>query len=215
MLKILFVIVSSLSIGLTHAGGVLVGNGGTVVLCSGARKLQSLDYLLSKNILGKNVTLANISTLQESVERISELLEIKAPELSKSFQVFSKQIKNTNESKNYVWRIPKNGLEVIRDELIQLPLSCRNNYGVTEVYQAVVRKKANEKIIFEYDPELYSALEASPLQLSFLLVHEWLWDISDNVKTNRKINYFIHSTLLNQMSAEEVILQLKEFGVKI
>jgi hypothetical protein len=212
MLKIALVFISLLSINLSYAGGVLIGNGGTVIRCSNDSHFSSLDYIMTKNMLGKSITTSHKKTLQASFQRILNLLENKAPALYDSFNEFTILVGNKNPAKKYHWIAPKNGIDIINDEIINLPFSCRNTRGSVEIVQAIVRKNVNDKVVFEYDSDIFSQLEkADPLQLSFLLVHEWLWDISPNLQENRQLNYFFHSTLFDKMSVEQVKAYLEKF----
>jgi hypothetical protein len=46
-------------------------------------------------------------------------------------------------------------------------------------------------------------------------VHEWLWDLSPNVDRNRRINHFLHSKKIEQLSPNEVQEYLKGMGLYI
>lgn len=46
-------------------------------------------------------------------------------------------------------------------------------------------------------------------------IHEWLWILSKDVEQNRKVNYFLHSELLDQMTDAEVTELLRKLGLGI
>lgn len=163
-------------------------------------------------------TEAPIKNLNQSLARISELLNKKLPKLAKSFDTFVSDLQNHNSnSVKYKW-VASDFLEEINDEHFYddpLPTQCRKSLsGIIEVSQAVVRKQLSpELVLFEYDQEVLNYL--APLQLSFVFVHEWLWDISSSVEKNRKINFFLHSAQFSQMSPENATEYLKKLSVPL
>jgi hypothetical protein len=211
MLKILLIMVSIFSISGSYAGGVLVGNGGSVVRCGNQRLLSSLDYVLTKNLYGNKITVTNQKSLQASLSRISNIIALKLPKYKESFDEYTHFLGNTDSANKYLW-IAEDNLEVIHDEIVRLPYSC-TNYESAEIQQAIIRQVTKNNIIFKYDEGIYLELERqAPLQLSFLVVHEWLWNFMDNVKDSRMINYFLHSNMLMNMPSEKVIALFKIYG---
>ncbi|MBC7467645.1 MAG: hypothetical protein H7256_16760 [Bdellovibrio sp.] len=198
------------------AGPRVTGNGGDVIRCFDSEKLFSLDYILTVGLLGKDIAPVKVNNLNLSLARISNLIKNKLPELSPSFEKFIYDYKNQQDfSKKYIWIQTKEGLDEISDEnFVQdpVPTTCRRYLnGTVAISQAVVRTELkNGKVYFEYDASLLNRL--SKLQLSFVLVHEWLWDLSSSASNNRKINFFLHSNLIDQVSASEASAQLAQFG---
>jgi hypothetical protein len=224
MKTLMMTFLSSLLIGSpVWAGGVIVGNGGDVLRC-GSDGLFSLDYLLTE---GSRVTPSNLpapQTVQQSLNRIEWLLAQKVPTLLASFREHVRLLKNHDFTQTAVWEEAANGLINIQDEEIVnlLPANCLNTEGKAELIQAIIREfwvfsgRPEGKTLFKYVPQIYAELETQkPLQLSFLLVHEWLWSISQNVDRNRRVGHFLHSNAFEQMSPAQVIAQLQGMGLLI
>ncbi|MES3037838.1 MAG: hypothetical protein V4736_08025, partial [Bdellovibrionota bacterium] len=63
-------------------------------------------------------------------------------------------------------------------------------------------------------PELLKKLEnQGPLQMSFLIVHEWLWKFTSNPDSNRRLNYLLHSSVLEKWSTTEWENTLNLLGI--
>lgn len=221
MIKILILLTSFLTFSAANAGGgaVIVGNAGNAIKCSGADSFQSLDYILTQGMLGKDVQTVRVQNLNQSLQRIAKLIAIKIPNLSNSFKEFIELslIKNTDDSKTYVWQERKDDdFEIVDNESFDIPFSCRKTSGSTELAQAITRKVISKndhfkQVILKYNERVILDLESLyPINMSFLLVHEWLWNITKNPNNNRKLNYFLHSTLFDKMSADETSLFIQD-----
>jgi len=68
-------------------------------------------------------------------------------------------------------------------------------------------------VIFEFDPDVVSHIGA--FQLSYLVVHEWLWNLVGTAQQNRELNYYIHSKLFDTESAASVQTYFKKNGVHL
>lgn len=215
MKKLIFSSIFLMSFQFSFAGGLDVGNGGNVVQCAAKSKYLSLDYLLTKDSHEKYVKVVPAKNLNQSFQRILNLILQKLPKLHESFREFVEMVDNRDESKKYVWEVATYDLEMIQELDVQLPLMCRSNRGNTDILQAIIRKKPNStgQIIFEYDEKILLKLKKEdPLQLSFLLVHEWLWNFVNEIEQLRKINYFLHSSLFEELPAPVVVRELGGFG---
>lgn len=109
------------------------------------------------------------------------------------------------------------GLIDIQDEQIRrkLPQNCglATDGNGTAVIQTVVRNKQPQIIRYEYDFETLNELQKRPLQFSFLLVHEWLWDHSGDPQVIRWANQFLHSRRSEKLSPEDFKTSLKNIGI--
>lgn len=205
----------------TYAGGVLIGNGGNIIRCSGDSHFQSLDFIISRNMFGNKVKIIPAASLNQSLKRIESLLNEKLPQLVDSFRDFTNSIKNKNKSPLYSWQIPPYGIGSIIDEISPIPFRCRNSLGGVEIYQTIIRydykydDATKNKVVFKYDPDALKLIENNYIQMSFLMVHEWLWGYTSDIKVNRKLNYYLHSTLFNSVEASEAESILKSYGLKI
>jgi hypothetical protein len=205
----------------SHAseGGEGVGNGGDGVLCtfSSGNQLEglySLDYLLEYRSVNPPVT---VPDWRASFSRIKALIESKAPHLAESLNEFLQHILNEDERVRSprVWQSIKH-LEQLNDEGLDshngIPINCMQK-GKPRIVQAVIREIRNtivgEKIYYKFNRLALTFLrDTNPLQFSFLLIHEWLWDITSDVKTNRKLNYLFHSHAFDSITAEELAKEL-------
>jgi len=211
-----------------QAGGSTVGNGGDLVECqnpvSQVKEYKSLDYLLTLRSPADTDQLT-VHTLVESLSLIQNLLNKKIPELAPSFQNFVKFLWNESLSNPIVWEQTAFGIIPISDEEIgsahRVPDYCRNDNKKEKsisLIQAVIRlkerfSKTDAKRFYAYNPGLIRFVEKSdPLQISFLLVHEWLWDFSTNVERNRRINRLFHSPSFHSLSSENIKSQFQSLG---
>lgn len=185
-------------------GGVVVGNGGHVVRCSGEIDYLSVDYVLGKKWF-PNVKPVPARTLSASLNRIASLLEVRNPALAKSYREFVSLFMNGDDSKPYVWKTPLSHTTPGDDEFDYLPISCRNSRGSIDVRQAILRTATfgpfgDPQVVLEFDPVVLVLLQSygGPIQLSFVITHEWLWSITDDPKENRRLNYYMHSPLFER-----------------
>ncbi len=198
-----------------------VRNGGRVTRCSGNSNFQSLDYIFAKEFIdNKKVLLPKVTSVEQSLERIAGLLIQKLPTLSDSFREFISLIGNQDPSKKYLWKVSKTGLYELDDEAYQnIPYQCRKNDKI-EIEQAIVRSNTgssrtkSDQIIFEFDSNIISEMKVnSPQQLSFLLVHEWLWNYTSSFEQNRKVDFLLHSYSLDELSSADANIVLQTLGL--
>jgi hypothetical protein len=228
MTKIIFVAVVLIGQIAFAGGGQDVGSGGDVVECRPSKDnnlngTYSLDYVLTYKASNQNSDIAKVSSLNESVQRLRKLLKLKIPELVDSFDSFMFYYKNTTDyTAERFWEEASFGLFDIKDEkMVNLtPENCRT-FGIVRISQAVIRQfpkfpaNVNDAITYKFDLPLVESVERkSPLQASFLLVHEWLWDISQDVENNRRINRLLHSTSFETLSGGEIKAALSRMSVQ-
>lgn len=216
MLNLQILLSFSLLFSNAWAGGVQVGNGGNLVQCQGETSFQSLDFVLTRNLFGKNVRPANTTSSVDSFLRISKLLHEKIPAKANSFDEFISQVRNQDEAKKYTWH-PAPFTSSAPTEIVHLPYHCSNGLGYSDIQQAIVRKVyfdgESEKIHFEFDTNLVDELQKrTVVQFSFLIVHEWIWNFTNDPVKNRKLDYFLHSTLFDKMTKAQVHVQMKVLG---
>ena len=197
-----------------HDGGVAVGNGGDVVMCQGETSYVSLDYLLAREEFGYDVKLVKTKGLEASLNRIYSMLVQKLPSLAPSFKEYRTQILNTDPSKRYLWKA-RNWIDDVDDEdAKRLPWHCHNWNGSMHGRQIIVRKALpSGQVVFEYDRSLYNEMKNSSRQLSFILVHEWLWNHTSRASHNRRVNYFLHANFMEQLSSQEVQERVLDYGL--
>lgn len=216
MMKFLILLSILLPFQFATAGGVHVGNGGNVVRCQGETSFQSLEYVMTKNMYGYQITPVPAHSLTDSLTRIGTLIEAKLPQFSLAFNEYVAQYKNTERHKTYVWNAKP--IDVVYDGIIWLPYWCNNSHGTAEIVQAVVRTtrpnaKEETLVNFDYDFKVLAELEkSSSVQMSFLVVHEWIWNLTNDRIKNRELDFFLHSPLLETMTAEEANDELVRLG---
>lgn len=211
---------------ITLAGGVKVGSGGFAVMCTPSNKntyngYYSLDYLLTE--AGPNdskVKPADIKSLEMSLDRIQRVIREKIPSLLESFTEYKSAVFNrTDMNRLRIWEPTPFELINLDDQnfSVSLPENCKSE-GVIKGIPAVIRQDklysgTSQHVIYKYVEEVVSQLkQTSPVQLSFLIVHEWLWDISSNVDRNRRVNRLLHSERIESMSSEDIVKELNAYG---
>lgn len=203
-----------------------VANGGDVVVCNDkslpVSAYYSLDYLLTHNPAKEtmNKEILEVKRAREILVLIAAQLQQKLPDLSRHFEDFIAKLDNHQDwSQNRIWISSYNSLADIKDENITQKLDrvCRpahQSNGTILVSQAVIRSKVSI-LQYEFDSQIYAALDQSPTpyQLSFLLVHEWLWDLTNNVSVIRNVNRYLHSEDFRLSSAQASLETLVGMGV--
>jgi hypothetical protein len=212
---------------LSYAGGA-VGNGGFGLICRASSEnflngTYSLDYVLSLSDAASDKDVVFVKNWQESSERIYQLLTKKVPSLASYFKEFSDAAFNTTDlTATRLWQPAPFGILRLDDQTIStlVPKNCQVD-GETQGIPIVVRQNESFSgtqghIVYKFIPEVVKSLnQTGGLQLSFLLVHEWLWDISSNLERNRRINRFLHSPQFESMSPKQVEDSLKAMGLSI
>lgn len=176
-------------------GGDGVGNGGDVVWCSASEHmsagLYSLDFVATLESSDYNRLLVPVKSWEESYRRIWRVMATTiSPQLAQDFLNFARGVMS-NASSSRMWIKFKFRLYDIKDEnlLFDMPENCRQKH-----YQAVIRKKMGGTIIYYYSPSILKRLKKeSPLQFSFLMVHEFLWDRMTDSEAIRETNRILHS----------------------
>ncbi|MBL7715283.1 MAG: hypothetical protein JNL01_07410 [Bdellovibrionales bacterium] len=219
------------------AGGY-VGNGGDGIVCTASpdndlNGTYALDYVLTRTAAQGDDGLAVVKSWQDSSQRILKILQTKVPGLVSSFQEFTRLVFNTDYSLTRVWEAAPFGLTDLNDQKIAslIPPNCMvpapkgapaGTPAKIQVIQAIIRLYQSFSgskpgyLVYRYFPQVIADLDRqAPVQLSFLMVHEWLWDLSTNVERNRRINRFLHSRDIETMTAAQVQTALSGMGLTI
>ncbi|MCB0411990.1 MAG: hypothetical protein KDD22_05655, partial [Bdellovibrionales bacterium] len=210
-----------------YGGGLIIGSGGDLVQCKpGAQNqlfgLYSLDYLVFQSSTGPQPL--EVSSWEQSLFMIRTEIARKIPQILSDFDSFSQDVFNRELNRPHIWEPTDFDLVEIKDEdlpiAVKLPANCRGSSGEVQLIQAVIRQNrefsGGEPIVYKYMPEAFEKVKnQNPLQLSFLLVHEWLWSLSDNVDRNRRINWYLHSQEFREDSPERVQEKLRSLGLNL
>lgn len=192
------------------------GHGGDLVECSRhvpetpSQGYYSPDYLVGGAGPGAAV---QATSWEASRDRILGLLDQKAPRLAASLRQFVAFMGNTSDPTQLrLWKNARHGLIDLKDEDFtgKIPSYCR----AERLVQAVIRTENPEFTLYEYDADRVSVLRREqPLQYSFLMVHEWLWDLTDDVRMIRELNAFLHSSALETTTPAAFALYLKRLAI--
>lgn len=202
------------------ARGGDVDNGGDSVTCrKSALNSFSGDYFI--DFLAQynpNKLPVGAQTLEQSLDRIEKGL-IKVPWMVSSFKRFRADfLIERDYSRENIWESAEFGLVDVNNPGALLPKPPAN---CTEYNQAVIRVQPGrsglpaDKRVFRYVPELIERLRSTDaLQVSFLLVHEWLWRFDVNADQNSRINYLLHTDQLDKLSSDQLQTVLGNLGIK-
>jgi hypothetical protein len=226
MLKCLVLISAFLLGSCALYGQVEVGNGGDTVRCRGSQTnnlngLYVYDYLATYNPQTGN---SDITQANDPTRRIYNIFRNKIPVLEASLRDFlddfNHQILQTPHSqRRNVWRASIMQRFVVDDEHIVngIPENCRqeNDLRTFEFNQTVYRMQMPENKLFLYDLDLMTELSKNPLQYSFMIIHEWLWDYCENAAIIREVNRFLHTADIENFTDIELQQELRSRGMQL
>ncbi len=210
------------------AGGSLIGNGGDTIFCksSNLNAFQghyTLDYLLKYKT--EEALFDQEIHLEKTIQRLKEYFTNNYPEILPNFLDFMTNIRNSSLDSNRVWQSSTAPLNDIQDEDIvhQLPENClreeSNGELAPNLYQTVIRNSQFPAYQYLYSNEILHHQQINnPLQYSFFMVHEWLWDLTQDVEILRKLNWLFHSKKLTSFDRRRLIQffdNLNIFQVKL
>jgi hypothetical protein len=212
-------LVGQLSLAEKAEGGV-AGGGGDAILCNDG-KYYSYDYIIT---LGSAETLnpeyINATSAKQIVLDIAKNLKTKVMYMGPNLEAFVARIGasayDTNNYSQRVWLTGINPLFDVSDESrLRIPKDCLNEVGEPKIFQAVIRTKSKHGIIqYNYDQNITHALNSnSPMQLSFLYVHEWLRDYTDDPATLVNMTRMLHSKDWTGMDTKAVLMGMIRYGM--
>lgn len=201
---IFFVIILNLPVSFIHAGGNGVSNGGGFSKCAD-NQLYAYDYLLTLDspAIGPE---ALVEDIQSSFRRISSELKRLGGPLAKQFDLFTSLIFTQKAGEPYQWFERQNLILLWDPDLTDaLPKTCLTRKQA--VYFTAPFAGITDST-YVYDPVLLQIVldqKKGALQVSYLFVHEWLWNYFDHVSFMElaAFNRLLHSEKLSSMSAEE------------
>lgn len=218
--------VSNLKIG---SGGVVVENGGDFLKCRSVTDSPfageyALDYVLTfDSQLGRSQDPRELS-FDELTARTTHIIDEKLPELASSWRRYLALLESSDPAQERVWQaVGNSGLADLVDEGISRNIDANclvesNGRRVPDLKQMVRRSYhvngGRLKIFYDYDLNAFREARAqNALQLSYLVVHEWLWDFIREPRANRSINHLLHTQAVESMDAEAVRTYLRSMGV--
>ena len=191
--------------------GQEIGNGGGFARCADG-KYYSYDYILSaKSSFGSIQTGLN---LNQRLQQISKNLHRLNEPLVKEFDEYMYLLFQQIPKSKFQW-LPQQNLQMVWDPDLdrQLPLQCKTRK------QAVVFMSGGAQLPYVgyyFDPVIIQQVRSQPegdLQVSFLSVHEWLWNyfLRPNFLKLAYFNRLLHSDKLGSMTQQEYLELRKEF----
>ncbi len=171
--KILFAVIIFSTLN-AFAGGA-VGNGGGFAYCSHNQRLFAYDYLLTLNhSFGRDIPAADMN---KSIQYIASHLQRLNDPLIKEFLEFFSIIYTQTAGKKFLWFQQKNLRLMLELDLEKLlPSQCRARKQAAYFFAPFAGVPYSS---YKYDPDLLASVQAQlqgPLQVSYLWVHEWLWN---------------------------------------
>jgi hypothetical protein len=216
---------------LLNGSGTIVDNGGDKLTCrSGGSNPFQGDYTLD-HIVTYDPTLGfqddpQLPDWASHRARVETFLAEKLPAALPSFRSYADLLGSSDDAQARIWKASALGLTDLRDEglIQQLPDHClrttSDGVRVPAITQMVRRREvttaSTRKIFYYYDHAEFEQMKRDlPLQASYLIVHEWLWDFTNSPWVNRTINRLIHSKKAESMSRSDFEQHLKSLGVQV
>ncbi len=205
MKRMTFIFLSTffcLEITQARVNGGDVGNGGGFAQCSD-KKYYSYDYLMTLNGSHGEEDVS-ISFREFATVIGAQLKRLKDP-LAADFETFIATMFTQNTGAKYQW-FSRSQLPLMWEPDIEsnLPLNCRKRVQAVYYFAPGGVSYAS----YTYDPKVIAMLQAQSnanLQLSFLWVHEWLWNhfSRGDFKKLALFNRLLHSHRFLSMSSSE------------
>ncbi len=197
-----FILVSIVFLGMkAWAGGSVVGNGGGFGYCRD-QKYYCYDYLFTVNHpYGPEV---NVKTANESMQAILNTLRKYKEPYAEDLAIFIKEL-FVGAGQKYRW-LNRSQLPVVYSGVVDrlLPAGCSKVQAIHYFQPSEVGLPSR----YYVDLNLLKHIDAQPggpLQISYLLIHEWLWnyfEASSQGLELARFNRLLHSKTFYTMNAE-------------
>lgn len=182
------------------AGGSVVGNGGGFGLCPD-QKYYFYDYLFTYgHSYGSEI---EISSTDESLKMILQTLRRYQEPFAEDLDIFIKEL-FSNSGTKYRW-LPRSPLQVVSSGLVNrlLPAECKKVQAILFFQPFEVTAPSR----YYFDLNLLSEVQAQAggsLQVSYLLIHEWLWNYfpSSQGLELAQFNRLLHSKVFHTLEAD-------------
>ncbi len=182
------------------AGGSVVGNGGGFGLCSD-QKYYFYDYLFTYGHSYGPET--EINSTDESLHMILQTLYRYQEPFVEDLELFINELFSSRGTK-YRW-LPRSPLSLISSGLVNqlLPADCKKVQAILFFQPFEVMTPSR----YYVDLDLLHKVQAQSggsLQLSFLLIHEWLWNYfpSSQGLELAHFNRLLHSKVFHTLEAD-------------
>lgn len=188
----------------------------------------SLDYVVGRIQLAKPYPIDEKIAGIGDLEKISQVLNTLLPPNSSlatqneavisSWKEFLETKSNQEDfSKKRIWLPSTYGLTNIDGVSLKtvVPPNCLKDTENQKphVIRAVNRENSKDSIIYSFSEKVLDVLkEERPLQYSFLMVHEWLWDYFEDARLLQITNWILHSAITQPAKADSMIKQFVALG---
>lgn len=212
-------------------GGVIQGGGG-IVSCSvfyngEARRVHfSTDYLItvkSEADIAEPWRYKDVpegSTVESWLYDFRNMLKSKIPD--NAFEWFRElanaQMGDQDDPSLFAWHPLKDSdvpsLSTIQPDILKsLSAQCLD----MKLQLLMLREESSShEVMYRYnEQETDDGLGLTQLQLSFFIVHEWLWNFTRDPVAVRRANQYIHSQEFYDATSAEAISKLTELGINI
>jgi hypothetical protein len=207
-----------------HAGGGdKIGGGGDSVICFADQNTNepfrgtflyahyTLDYLTAIN---NGTVLEAYSTNQEALTGIINILSSKGFTLGQELRVFADSYESSSLMSKYRW-IPQAPQAVSDEKMIEakLPAFCEKvTSKLKGFHQAVYRKNNGNYVSLYYAPSIFEdqdyaggykiqGLKNKDIQLSWMIVHEFLRNYIDDAQAIRRVTELFFSSEFKNIPA--------------
>ncbi len=185
------------------------GNGGDKVFCK--KNLHGHEFRIHGHLfldkLVAHMEGYRDKELFSNIDHVLLNLRKKIPTLAIELEEIYKAYTSKSKRSKFVW---SKGRPIdIKDEnlLFELPLNCKDS-----LKQTVIRTRYNpERAYFKYSEKEMKNLSN---QLSWVLLHELLWDYYDNADEIRLVNIFFHQKEFSKLSSVEYLRELNRTASK-
>ena len=217
-----------------YAGGGFNGGGGYAVRCR-----DGLYYALDFKVLAASNSpdrrqapeIVAAGNLKAALTAVRDRLIGKIPKMAGSLTDFIKFSEDIlDKSTDRMWNFSDSKLNSLRNILggvgdaadIWIPEDCTQPDGSVDLHQAVIRHRLGSKVHYEASKKVLEQLrKTSVVQESFLMVHEWLRDYTEDLIENpkqnalilQKVTGFMHSPRWHQISSEDMLNALRDYGL--
>jgi hypothetical protein len=204
----------------SYAGdGGVAGGGGNSILCNDG-KYYSYDFVLTQKSTGRMIqAFGQMQEPTQILQRIADIMAMKVPAMAASLNDFIASLTTNEFDVNFssrVWVAGLNPLAPLGDESrLRIPAMCLDSKGEPKIFQSVVRFINDANVIqYNYDErQVYELSHNSPLQVSFLYIHEWLRDYTQNPGVIMNIDRMLHEDGWITASPEGLLAAMKRYGL--
>ncbi len=208
-------------------GGSIVGNGGDIITCSRSANNHwdgdyTLDYYATYDP-GVGTSNDPSGSYEELLDRVARLVRAKVPELSQSLDGFLALAESRDESQPRIWTGLTASPTNLKDEDIRelIKENCKETRdgikvpNLTQMVDRLYKVDSNiPKVYYQYDHDKFQQLKRDrPLQAAYLMIHEWIWDFSDNAFISRRVNRLLQSKSTESMSSDELRRSIRALGI--